>query len=102
MATSPERISAQRSIAAHRSWAQTAVRSERTAAATAASPVYLDYWIKKIEAEGKVRGKAHIRAAAESARTAWRKQNALKSAESRRRKSAEKQARIAKLRSSGR
>ncbi|MBG0830552.1 hypothetical protein HS041_22580 [Planomonospora sp. ID67723] len=86
MAASPERISAVRSIAAHKSWAQTAVRRERTEAGTKASPVSLDYWIKMIQEAGKVRGKKNIELAAESARTAYMRELALKSAEARRAK----------------
>ncbi|MGS2641717.1 hypothetical protein [Streptosporangium sp. G12] len=68
MAADP-RVSAQRRIAVNKSWAMTPNRSERTAAARAASPTSLEYWEARIRKEGVVRPQ-DIPAAAVNARRA--------------------------------
>ncbi|MEU8035674.1 hypothetical protein [Streptosporangium sp. NPDC049078] len=73
MAADQRTVSAQRSIAANRSWAMTPNRSERTAAARAASPTSLSYWEARIRAEGVVR-EQDVAAAAVNARRAHMKQ----------------------------
>ncbi|MBF8187347.1 hypothetical protein ITP53_16725 [Nonomuraea sp. K274] len=77
-------------IAVHTSWANTTDRAARTAAATAASPVSLDYWEAKLRAEGRVR-EEDIPAAAVNARAAEMRRRALKSADARRRNKTAKQ-----------
>lgn len=90
MAT-PERRRQAALIAVHTSWARTPDRAARTAAATAASPVSLDYWEAKLRADGIVR-EVDIPAAAVNARAAEMRRRALKSAESRQRNRAARQA----------
>jgi len=84
-AADPKQRSANARIAADWSWAVTPDRSERTAAARAASPIHLAYWENLLRAEGRVR-EADIPAAAVNARRAWRAQNGKKSAEAKRRR----------------
>ncbi|MFD0884707.1 hypothetical protein ACFQ08_09110 [Streptosporangium algeriense] len=91
MATPEQRSRAAR-IAAHVQWARTPHRGERTAAARAASPVSIDYWLAKVTAEGKVRAK-DIPAAAENAHKAYMGQLSLKASAARRRKTAERSVR---------
>ncbi|WP_326637337.1 hypothetical protein OG884_26710 [Streptosporangium sp. NBC_01755] len=83
MAADPRIVSAQRRIAVDRSWAMTPDRSERTAAARAASPTSLDHWITKIRAEGKVREK-DIQKNAESAHRAYMRGMSLRAAAAKR------------------
>lgn len=89
MPADPARVSAVRSIAANRSWAATPNRSERTAAARAASPMSLDYWINKTKADGVVRPQDRL-AAAQNAYKAHMRGMALKAAEARQRNSTQR------------
>jgi hypothetical protein len=81
MATAEQRSRAA-SKAAHDSWGRTPDRQARTRAAIEASPVHIDYWIKKVREEGVVR-EQDVPAAAENKRAAWRKRNGEKSAKTR-------------------
>lgn len=81
MATREQRSRAA-SIAAHASWGKTPDRQARTRAAIQASPVHIDYWIKKVREEGVVR-EHDVHAAAENKQAEWRKRNAEKSAATR-------------------
>lgn len=83
MATDPARISKVRSIAANKSWAMTANRSERTEAARKASPLSLDYWIADIRAKGVVR-EQDILAAAQNAHRAFQLEMSQRAADARR------------------
>lgn len=76
-------------IAVHTSWARTPDRQARTAAATQASPVSLDYWEARLRAEGVVR-EQDIPAAAVNARSAEMRRRALAAADTRRRNKAAK------------
>jgi hypothetical protein len=77
MAATPARLTAVRQIAADKSWARTPNRTERTAAARAASPKSLDYWIAKVRADGIVREQDQAAAAA-SAHRAYMRNMALR------------------------
>lgn len=90
-AASPERRRQAALIAVNESWARTPDRAARTAPATAASPVSLEYWETRLRQEGVVRA-ADIPAAARNARSAEMRRRALKSAQVR---AAKKQAAIA-------
>ncbi|MEU8151692.1 hypothetical protein [Nonomuraea sp. NPDC048901] len=79
-------ISTVRSIAADKSWAQTPNRAERTAAARAASPNSLTYWIAKVRADGVVR-EQDVQAAGQNAYRAYMREKSLKAAAARRAKS---------------
>ncbi|MEU3162937.1 hypothetical protein [Streptosporangium sp. NPDC006930] len=91
MAADQRTVSAQRRMAANRSWAMTPNRSERTAAARAASPTSLEYWEARIRAEGVVRSQ-DIKKAAVNARRAHMQAIRAKGVA---RRAAEKQAREA-------
>ncbi|MGW4469703.1 hypothetical protein ACWENQ_08520 [Nonomuraea sp. NPDC004354] len=96
MAASPERRSAIAKLAVHASWARTPDRRERTQAATIASPVSLEYWEDRLRAEGVV-SEADIPAAAVNARSAEMRRRALKSAASRARNKAAREAALRQL-----
>jgi hypothetical protein len=95
-AKTPERRRASALIAVHTSWARTADRRARTEAATRSSPVSLEYWEDKLRAEGVV-SEADIPKAAANARSAEMRRRALKSAQSRARNKAAKQATVRQL-----
>lgn len=84
---SPERRRLAALIAVHTSWARTPDRAARTAPATAASPVSLEYWENRLRAEGVV-SEADIPKAAANARSAEMRRRALASAATRARKKA--------------
>ena len=63
---SPAERSARARLAAHASWAKTADRTARTAAAKKASPASVDYWLKQVDPDGAMDPEAR-RLAAESA-----------------------------------
>lgn len=86
MATREQRSRAAR-IASNVSWAYTPNRTERTAPATAASPVSYAYWLRKITDEDVVRPKDRA-AAAENAHKAYMAGLSLKAAKARARKNA--------------
>lgn len=86
-------------IAVHTSWANTPDRAARTAPATKASPVSLEYWEAKLRAEGAVR-EEDIHKAARNAQSAEMRRRALKSAKTRARNKAVKEERWRKLRES--
>lgn len=90
MAT-PEQRRAAALIAVHTSWARTADRQARTREATRNSPVSVDYWIARVQAEGIV-AERDVPAAAENYRQAYMKRLAAKSAASRARNRAARQA----------
>lgn len=70
MAADPRIVSAQRRIAANKSWARTPNRTERTARGYESSPASLEFHVALIRAEGRVR-EEDIQAAAVSARRAY-------------------------------
>jgi len=94
---SRERRTAAARIAAHTSWARTVDRAARTAPATAASPVSVDYWIARLAAERDYASEADLVRAAENARSAEMRRRALAAAASRRRNKAARQQEAARL-----
>ncbi|WP_326830236.1 hypothetical protein OIE13_17055 [Streptosporangium sp. NBC_01810] len=80
MTPSPRQVSAQRRIAANKSWAMTPNRTERTARGYEASPASLEFHIARLRAEGVVR-EEDIEKNAASARRAYMQEIRAKGAQ---------------------
>lgn len=90
MAT-PERRSQAARLAANTSWARTPDRQARTAPATQASPVHLDYWIARLRSERDYATEADLVKAARNALAVEMSRRGRAGAETRRRNKALKQ-----------
>lgn len=77
------------SIASHSSWAVTANRSDRTAPARRASPLFIEYWRELKKQELPDSSPKDQLAAARNAHRAYTKRNALKALHTRQAKQAE-------------
>jgi hypothetical protein len=92
MALSPAQRSARARFASYASWARTEDRRARTAAATAASPVSLDYWLAKFSHERPDLSPADRRRRAEAAWKAHQGRMALKASQAAARRRADRKA----------
>lgn len=85
MATAERRQAAAR-IAVLTSWAKTTDRAARTAPATKASPVSLDYWVERLRGEREYASERDLLAAAEAALRVEMSRRGRAGAETRRRR----------------
>ncbi|TYB50269.1 hypothetical protein FXF51_56945 [Nonomuraea sp. PA05] len=79
------------------SWIYTTDRTARTAPATQASPVHIDYWINRLGSERDYKTEADLMAAAETALSLEMQRRGRAGAETRRRNKAAKQQEAARL-----